>query len=66
MCNIFSCCKEKSKNLSDQEREDIANKRVQYLENKYPPQKPIDSTKKMDIIMKEDKRHEQYIKDLRD
>lgn len=78
---LFSCCKnnkdenidnmdnEKTSitpNLTDQEKENIANKRLQYLENKYPPQKPLNKTKSIDIPVKDEKKHEQYIRDWRD
>lgn len=68
---LFSCCKYKNKTdstppLTEQEKEDIASKRIQYLENKYPPQKPLDKTKSIDIPIRDEKKHEQYIRDWRD
>jgi len=70
---LFSCCKNNKDykidslpNLTEQEKESIANKRMQYLENKYPPQKPINPTKRIDIPVNNEKRHEQYIRDWRD
>ena len=67
---LFSCCRydkiDTAPTLTDQEKENIANKRLQYLENKFPPQKPIDKTKSIDIPNREDKKHLQYIKDWRD
>lgn len=72
---LFSCCKsnkeknhknESIPNLTNQEKEEIANKRLQYINNKYPPQKPMDKTKSIDIPIRDEKRHQQYIKDWRD
>lgn len=69
---LFTCCrsnidkKELIPNLTEQEKESIANKRVQYLENKYPPQKPLDPTKRIDIPVNVERKHEQYIRDWRD
>ena len=67
---LFSCCKydkiDTTPNLTNQEKENIANKRLQYLDNKFPPQKPIDKTKSIDIPDREEKKHLQYIKDWRD
>ncbi|QKF94470.1 hypothetical protein QKU48_gp1012 [Fadolivirus algeromassiliense] len=50
------------KQLTDLEREEIAKKRVEYINKKYL-NKPFDKTKKFDISDKSDKRHEQYIRD---
>jgi len=72
---LFSCCKmneseehknESSPTLTDQEKDDIANKRLQYIANKYPPQKPLDKTKSIDIPYREEKKHDQFIRDWRD
>lgn len=71
---LFSCCRyEPDDNkidttpvLTEQEKEDVANKRLQYIENKYQPQKPINKFKSNDIPYKEEKKHEQYIRDWRD
>lgn len=46
--------------LSDEEKEMVAEKRLKYLKARYPPQKPLNKTKKMGKV--ED--HEKYIKDL--
>lgn len=67
---LFSCCRydeiDTTPNLTNQEKENIANKRLQYLDNKFPPLKPIDKTKSIDIPNREEKKHLQYIKDWRD
>jgi len=73
---LFTCCKsnrinkeyktESTPSLTNQEKESIANKRLQYLENKYPPQKPLDKTKSIDIPVRDERRHQQYIQDWRD
>jgi hypothetical protein len=48
--------------LSQPEKEDIARRRVQYLETKYPPPKPI-VTKR--TLKNDEKTHESYLRDLR-
>lgn len=63
---IFSCWGDEPELLlTDKERETIANKRLQYIENKFS-QKPIDKTRRIDIPFKEDRIRDQYIKDWRD
>ena len=63
MGNIFCCCcKKKDRGLSVEERQTIANKRLQYLESK-PVTKPLDKTKRVEII-NEDKKHEHYLRDI--
>lgn len=76
---LFSCCRYEDNdngnsiddieiipNLTNDEKQNIANKRIQYLETKYPPQKPLDTSKKVYIQSKDNDKHDQYIRDWRD
>ena len=61
------CCKPKQKNLTEEEKRDIANKRLQYLNSKIVPQKPFNKNnriEKKENFVNDSKTHEQYIKDL--
>jgi len=60
------CDEDKSSpSLTEDEKEEVKRKRLEYLSTKYPPQKPLDPSRK--IFKREDqtqRRHEMYIKDL--
>lgn len=51
------------KNISEEEKAHMANKRIAYLSARYPPTKPLDKTKRVNKAPKDDTHH-QYIKDV--
>lgn len=55
-----------SMTLNDEEKEMIASKRLENINNKYPAQKPFDHSKRIDNSQRDEKDRDQYIKDLKD
>jgi hypothetical protein len=56
--------KEHQPSLSQQEKEEIAKKRISYLEVKYPSRSPLDTSRRLKRTV-DSKDVDAYIKDLR-